>query len=155
MELGTSPWTKKLPKLARPKMAYAAPECLAAVFASVPNSILTNVIGHRMHTHTPLNAHRRGSPPQQSQNHKHLEQSVAASCNPSVTSCQSDSDSMARPGPHSDVYSLGLLICAIYLYGRPAENSAEASGTSSSTESCLPGLGDGNRSKQTTAIQEV
>ncbi|KAL3309168.1 hypothetical protein Ciccas_012286 [Cichlidogyrus casuarinus] len=39
--------------------------------------------------------------------------------------------SSLRPGPWSDIYSLGLLICALYGHGEPALSSMEATGSKS------------------------
>ncbi|CAH8557335.1 unnamed protein product [Schistosoma turkestanicum] len=105
-ELGPSPWTRKWPKMARPDCHYSAPECLN----------LTNVSSsHFAGLRTKASSDLYHFPNKNSPDHTTVTASIKSQTN--------SSDDI--PGTWSDMFSLGLVICALYTYGNAAEGSVQ------------------------------
>ncbi|CAL8069122.1 unnamed protein product [Calicophoron daubneyi] len=113
-DLGQSPWTPKLPKMARPDYHYAAPECL---------SIATSWA-------LPFTTRRaRPTPEGRSVEYEECgEYHRTTHSGKSQNLVHSPKDNLQAnegPGSWSDMFSLGLVICAIYSCGEPSLNSCE------------------------------
>ncbi|CAH8570136.1 unnamed protein product [Heterobilharzia americana] len=105
-ELGPSPWTRKWPKMARPDCHFSAPECLTLTTYS-----LNPFAGLRTKTSSDLhNFTNRNSP----------DHTSSKSIKSLIASASDD-----YPGPWSDMFSLGLIICSLYNTGSPAEGSVQ------------------------------
>ncbi|TNN13850.1 SCY1 2, partial [Schistosoma japonicum] len=106
-ELGPSPWTRKWPKMARPDCHYSAPECL-----NLTTNTSNPFTGFRGKTSTDLHHFTNKNSPD------HITPSMI-----SMKSRSTNPDDM--PGPWSDMFSLGLIICALYTISSPAEGSVQ------------------------------
>ncbi|TPP63070.1 SCY1 protein 2 [Fasciola gigantica] len=116
LDLSASPWSRKLPKMARPDPHFAAPECLSlttgwsAPFTSRwsrPSPEGQDVPFHEESGHDQPNKNKtRGS-----------------DIGSQGTTMNSASN---HPGPWSDMFSLGLIICAVYKVGESAQTSYES-----------------------------
>ncbi|CAH8615989.1 unnamed protein product [Schistosoma haematobium] len=112
-ELGPSPWTRKWPKMARPDYHYSAPECLN--LTNNNNNISSSFAGFLTKTSTDLyHVTNRNSP-------DHTIETTT------VTSTMKSRSNLSHdiPGPWSDMFSLGLIICALYTNNSPAEGSVQ------------------------------
>ncbi|KAK4468032.1 hypothetical protein MN116_008209 [Schistosoma mekongi] len=106
-ELGPSPWTRKWPKMARPDCYYSAPECL-----NLTTNVTNPFSGLRGKTSTDLHYFTNKISPD------HITTSIT-----SMKLQLTNRNDM--PGPWSDMFSLGLIICALYTFGSPAEGSIQ------------------------------
>ncbi|KAG5455112.1 hypothetical protein CSKR_203822 [Clonorchis sinensis] len=108
---GFSPWTRKLPKMARPDTHYAAPECLfltsgwAAPFGL--KRVRPTPEGRAAENESFIEGYRSG---------KSTKRNTSVSESRTATSGE-------IPGPWSDMFSLGLLICSLYSVGEPSPHS--------------------------------
>ncbi|OON21708.1 HEAT repeat protein, partial [Opisthorchis viverrini] len=108
---GFSPWTRKLPKMARPDTHYAAPECL----------FLTSGWA------TPFGLKRARPTPEgrAAENESFIEGHKSGKSTKRITSVPESRTATSGeiPGPWSDMFSLGLLICSLYSVGEPSPHS--------------------------------
>uniref|UniRef100_A0A3Q0KQQ2 Protein kinase n=1 Tax=Schistosoma mansoni TaxID=6183 RepID=A0A3Q0KQQ2_SCHMA len=106
-ELGPSPWTRKWPKMAQPDCHYSAPECLNLINNN-NNNISNHFTSYRNKPTTDLYHSTNKNDPDHT-------------IDP-ITSTMKSND---KPGPWSDMFSLGLIICALYTNNSPAEGSIQ------------------------------
>nr|CAH8862878.1 unnamed protein product [Trichobilharzia regenti] len=122
-ELGPSPWTRKWPKMARPDCHFSAPECFTLTtsmlnpFSGLRNKTSTDYLHHSVNKNSIINNNNNTS-----NSPDHMATSKSMKAHQTTTTPHQNDD---FPGPWSDMFSLGLIICSLYNIGSPAEGSVQ------------------------------